>query len=207
MIVNGIDLRRFAHYECNLFLSGSNPLEGPFIMRGFIYATEGHCAVRMPTNEPNSPDNEKKCRPQIDALPMWSIVPSVYEPIPKVDPPVLRKCEDCGGTGIRGKCGACGGSGEVEFEFCYKTQDYQIYGKCPVCHEKGDGLCYECEGKGFMKCETRVRFQVADFEAWRLVELQHLPGIEGGVVDEFLRFRFDGGDGVLMALRPERKSA
>lgn len=179
-----------------------HPLAMPFIRKGYLYATDGIYAIRLPTDKPDSEDNASKARPHIETLPLWNQTPSKYEPLPAIDPPILKPCPVCVGN-LPTKCAACDGFGEVNYTFEYKSNNYEHPADCPLCEECGEiTYCDECDNRGILTEITRIRIQGADYEAWRLVDLKHLPNLVAGTVSgPALRFTFDGGDGILMGLR------
>ena len=125
-----------------------------------------------------------------------------------VDPPPYRledaeQCSTCRGTGTVSECPECDGDGEIEFD----TEFHTYYVTCKSCD--GDGVfagpgrpCPVCKGAG-RKLFTPVKWQRGFISMKHLDRIKVLPGLKlslHGDPLEIIRFRFDGGVGLLMPM-------
>jgi hypothetical protein len=184
-----IDLQPFcANYDSRYVLSKS------FVRKGTRYATDGRICVRV--DAAGQDDTEGTTPPSEDLG--WG-GDGDWKPIPAVEPVMsMQKCPHC-------TCKTCHGSGETE---------------CPTCHNDCD--CEECDGDGFDGCEQcheTGMMMLPDFytidgikiAARYWDKIRALPNVMYALPankSDRLRpiaFRFDGGDGLVMPLRPDYK--
>jgi len=178
-------------------------------------ATNGHILIRVPRID-GVEENPKA--PKVVGSFVGKCLdrePAVWVKCPEVDGPQSKTCALCAGSGKNFLCPECDGSGEVSFE----TQ-FSDYGEfcCLSCRGFGKvskvkwvrmtGLhlddvsctCENCGGSGKVfehKPIDVFGVMIADFY---LSLVGDLPGVEIGVFepDHPVRFRFDGGDGLIM---------
>jgi hypothetical protein len=151
-------------------------LEKPFRLGGYIYATNGHLAVRIPDDGREAAEAYKSVsgigKIFADAIARDGeqfTVPNIALP----DGPDEEKCP------------ACNGLGEPE---------------CDMEHMHD---CPECDGTGMVETCIRVSVGVAEFQRKYLRLLAELPNCKIFVQrpDRSAYFTFDGGEGCLMPLR------
>ncbi len=152
----------------------------PWTKGNWTYATNGKICIRVPAVDGVE---ENAFTPQADRLFDTAFAPKQWSPVPKVEKPEQPKeieCDECEGSGK---------SDENQCEFC---------GKYPECEE--------CGGSGKIMKPPLVKKKEIDgviFDEKYLYLIQKLPGIEIGVnsLPDASRFRFDGGEGLLMPMR------
>lgn len=206
-----LDLLRFCAQEP----WGRYDLRLPFVFRDFAYASDAHCCLRVP---PATADQE---RGQGEAPPFTSLSWNHdclrgWRSLPKLDAQLARDsyCPTCDGYGhLRGEkpavcdeCERCGGTG-----VCWAGSNYDL--SYPV-------QCRTCKGLGHVQpagavvCPTCQGYAVGVFPSVTILDGRYFDAqlyekvrTLGGeyVHDQFkgsslLKFRFDGGDGVLMGL-------
>lgn len=195
------DLHQFCDRDAGLRSSR------PWNFKGFRYAADGRCAIRIPTSDPDSTDTSEMIHkgdiagafPEIgDTLGNWS------EAVP-----VLRvlSCIECGGGRYVGgdKCSECDGDGVKTCPTCRIEHD------CRKCD--GSGLvnrkrCRRCVGKGGpFEQVIAYQFPTGHAIATKFYDLiARLPNVRfdpSSPIDKGLRFSFDGGDGAVMRLHLE----
>ena len=173
----------------------------------FVYATNGHYAVRV-----NAADYSGDAPLMDDTKSMntlhnffSNIESKTFTAFPSFIVPELVTCGVCGGAGTVCECPECLGTGEDICRCCGGYVD------CDNCsgdgHIEGDDeSCRECFGEGEVPVnrDWSVPFgsSLANFRYLQL--FQSLPNVEASIsqFDESpIRFRFDGGYGVLMPIR------
>lgn len=184
-----IDLTPF----CDPDTSSRYALDQPWVVDGWRYATDGRIMVRIPaTGEPDSPKppDEKK-RPKDVASIVESLTGDNWQPWPAIKPcricdgkgKHLEDCENCEGTGTCKSCN-CG----------HKHQ-------CGDCKGERQSLvrCDECFKSGSLDDrfgEAELSHHYAHLIAC-LPSVSYLPTTN---TEDGVRFRFDGGEGVVMGL-------
>jgi len=178
----------------------------PFNGAGHTYATDAHCVVRVQTTEPDS--DPHMARPNCKALD-WSRCTHADTPLPPL-PAEYFSCWFCDGTGKESedcpKCDGYGGNVDADGE----TH------ACPDC--KGSGIvntgpaCEHCDGLGKNPPDIEL---VGLTGNWRLAGCYHrklaaLPNVRYRVFPDkygpMIAFRFDGGEGLVMACEADRHS-
>lgn len=146
----------------------------PFVMGGFLWATDARVLVRVPSDGPDSTPDEGITFPNAPA-----IFNSSFQEAGRFVPLRNREfememCLDCCGEPLP-PCGACG------------------------CHP----ACKQCGGSGSVVSDRNVRLGAAlvSPKYWRL--LASLPGCQvvlpkKGQGDDPISVRFDGGQGLWM---------
>jgi hypothetical protein len=106
----------------------------PFLQDGFLYATNGHLAVRMPW--PGEWAHQAEGRVPKELHLTFHDLRCRAEPSPL--PQVVGDCLECGGSGDLPErpCTECDGQGEGDDPDC----------DCPHC--PGSHTCEECDGRG-----------------------------------------------------------
>lgn len=167
-----IDLQPFCGREETF-----HKINRPFSRGEFSYATNGHIMVRVPRR---SDVEENTVSPATETI--YDQHPAAsFEPAPAIELPghaaVLEKeeCTECNGTGSGCECENC---------------------QCD---------CQSCDGTGGVENEQliSVGFKGAIYNRAWMAMMLGLPNLELGPVDKEkpLRFRFDGGEGLLMPMR------
>lgn len=123
----------------------------PWMLDGYLYATDGRVCVRMKRDAPNS----DKSPVDVKSLP-WdkSLYTNTPIPLPShIDPPLpIKHCEECEGEGevVDVICKECNGSGNIECDLGHTHY-------CGECDGQGKttlaGPCFGCDGKGLMEQE------------------------------------------------------
>ncbi len=182
-----IDLKPFCDYE-----DGRYALTTPWVKGGWRYATDGRICVRTPTTEPDSPKYNEDGLKRPDAAGLFSRFPDsgFYELPATLDEETSRD------------------------EDAWRECDCAEWIQCPRC--KGD-MCERCEyegqvikaAKGCKMCGGRGKLphvyqRIGNewFDRWYIAKVRALPGVTVRSLDENrLAFVFDGGQGLLMAVR------
>ena len=200
-------------------------LRQPWLVGAWVYACNGHIAVRVPAETmPDAKPNDKA--PDAAALFKRAIedAPRDFVPLPEFQRRVA--CDLCDGTGIVRaiKCDDCGGEGEFK-------RGRHVY-MCQECEDSNAGpghiqlfphdepfvgevirACRDCDGLGLDGgASTRVppvAFGEALYSAAYLTMIDKLPGAKFSAGDAARKnyegprelpaaFVFDGGQGILM---------
>ena len=196
-----IDLQKFCGDE------DREPISKPFSRGDYTYATNGFLAVRVP----RVPDIEENISavPQLDDYFMNAPEPESWI-VPVMEPVKLIDCPDCGGIGKMNKCPECDGEGEVYYDNIYNSYKFD----CKTCDgdgvvEAGDGaemVCSGCGGKGKVWPNKQIMQGRLKYTSAILNLIIDLPGIKiedtNPLPYRMVRFSFDGGDGLIMPVRP-----
>lgn len=199
--MNAINLQRFCAID-----DIRTHLMQPWHFDGWVYASNGHIAVRVPyTGDASIPDATSRHPKTIPGLfAKWCSDGADYAPMPAL--PEGKVCEACGGHGFfpAVKCLSCNGEGVI----VYAAYEYD----CKACDrdliEEGwrttEGepeamkVCLKCWGR---KLEMhKVPLGGAEFELAYLLWLAELPGVTfrtNGTTGA-AGFKFDGGEALLM---------
>lgn len=205
-----IDLQKFCE------VSSIRALSAPFYKDGYTYASNGHIAVRTPGKHAE----ENEAAPYINRPDLWQHTDVLeWTDLPDFEPK-WDSCYRCESTGKSDRCEECDGEGEVEFETDFNT--YQV--ECKSCSGDGymsarerntDKTCTLCNGSGRTSKRECIPFSTLTaagqgLNSDYLLLIRELPGIQieafPRVLDNLttvpaVRFRFDGGEGVLMPMR------
>lgn len=176
-------------------------LQAPWSQDGYVYATNGAWAVRLPQcaeldSVAARPKDAPSGMPEVFSKAPWSSL----RPMPAVTAP--PPCAECGAKGVTlvRPCPECEGEGE----FNHGSHWY----KCKEC--RGDGgvraetPCPNCEGTGYDTfARSRPPMPTGNTSAnhYYLWRISQLPGVLLGHNKDplgLIAFRFDGGEGVLM---------
>lgn len=199
-----LDLQRFcaSQYDERAFM------KAPGRSGGFVYASNGFVAVRVPEAEEHAGfEQDGKLAQKIPGLfkALDEAEPLAWQPLPAVGK--LERCDRCGGSArLRVEdCDSCDGKGE----FTHHNHEYD----CKECDADGFHLvhrggkviaCPECNGDGFKGHPHQV---IAETSAGlvhgsigHLSWLAALPGIQmcPQAPDKLIRFRFDGGHALMV---------
>lgn len=131
-----IDLKRFCATEEHHRFQTQEPFS---LGDGWLYATNGRVAVRVPSNDPAA--EGRKLPKSIAEFAQWAAGESAALPIPDVMTLPFDPCSECGGKGKtpeRRECSTCEGEGDVE---------------CDMGHYHP---CEDCGGKGYCTIKGRV---------------------------------------------------
>lgn len=194
-----IDLQRF----CAQSDDERVHLAKPFLHRGYRYATNGHILVRVPA--PEHPDaivaNEKLAQrlpALIDDMPQ-----KAFMALPAFD--AGKPCEYCKGARqtCQTRCDACDGEGSFEHDdFDYDCKSCDTSGWLES--DDGDGQMRACQAcRGGVYSHDPVAVGDAHYSAAYLMWIKDLPGLlVASNAQRGLHFSFDGGDGLLMPIKP-----
>ena len=166
------DLKRFCDTE-----GYRHTLAEPWSTEKHTYASNGHIIIRVPRM---ADVPERSNAPKIDGTLLgeaFEYGPEKWYPIPKITAPKEQECPSCKGSGEITKCHECG---------C----------ELPI----RDGVCSDCDGTGYILKHISVEVAGALFSDVYLYDIGRLEGAEiapRGAM-ESARFRFNGGDGLLM---------
>lgn len=169
-----IDLQQFCETDAGYRLY----LRKPFSQSGATWATNGHIAVRVPLR-PDAPEQDKPgCAQLASAIDNFegAFLPMSLFTIPAFEPKTIKAdCTECEGSGREHDCPSC------------------------TC------VCDKCGGKGFTEDKTvgSVSLFGQIFNIEYLRQISTLPSVEIASLPKtgMAVFRFDGGDGLLMARR------
>jgi hypothetical protein len=203
-----IDLNDFCQKD------GSPAIATPWTEGRWTYASNGHLLLRVERREevPEKIEAPKVSGTSLgEALEkrpgMRVVVPELHiRPVP---------CSKCKGTGKQYTCPECGGEGEVTPSTEWNNYDEQT---CLTCDGNGQlskdhwlklmpkranpagDDCHNCDGTGKTCVDKPVKIGEALFTDSLLAMIAPLPHCEIGVIGRMAasRFRFDGGDGLIM---------
>lgn len=194
-----IDLKPFCAAEQGRYL-----IDTPWVKGGWKNATDGKLLVRLRTDEPDTPVDEKAPRPNTTPLFDASMnacrgTKSDLLPFPihsgerdKAD------CMFCNGTGAGSDvCKTCDGKGE-----CPHCEAI-----CPDCDGTGDirnysKACKECDGDGHGFVPMVLDgYKIAAIYARKINTLQNVRYV-AQTWPNAMYFVFDGGEGLVMAINP-----
>ncbi|MRR49342.1 MAG: hypothetical protein EG825_00255 [Rhodocyclaceae bacterium] len=182
-------------------------MQHPILRGEFIYATNGHVAVRVPASNGIAStvcdDKIKDMQSLFDKARSDVFLPTFPEL------PEANKCAVCNGSGIVYPCPSCDGEGEFE----YKWHDYECkecggYGQVDDGDEDQKETCEYCAGSGHAQQPVKVKDFI--FDRRYLSKIKDLPGVRFAVQQGFPTegaippgyFVFDGGgEGLLMPMR------
>lgn len=168
-------------------------LATPWVKDGWRYATDGRVCVRvLADGEPNEPPLLKRALPSVAQ--MFSAVDGEWLIWPAIPP-----CNLCHGkSAALVNCSNCRGSGRCECADCGCQHE------CAECD--GDGQseqtceCHSDESRDILCGAAWVRGYLAE-RIGALPHVSYLPQTDSG---KPVRFRFDGGDGLVMPLMKEQ---
>lgn len=203
----------------NVFCQTNHPcLDTPWSEDEWTFASNGFLIVRV--KRLNSVP-EKAGAPIIKGSPIedeFNTQVLHWQPCPRVTV-VPSDCEKCNGTGKRYTCPECDGEGAVQL-----LTDWNDYGEetCKTCNGNGQldkdhwlnlvrvsnpagENCRFCDGTGQEYKEKAMTVWDFLFTDTLLALVGTLPGCHLGFTGKrnMARFRFDGGDGVLMSHRQD----
>jgi hypothetical protein len=146
----------------------------PFSKGDWTYASDGRIAVRVP-RWPTVPERAEA--PNAEEL-FAKDVTDEFRPLPAITIPLPKEpedCEECDGRGVKHECPTCG---------------------C---------TCRACSGSGQRPVGDRVSVGIGPsvFPARYILLLQSLPSVQITTPDNRnipARFRFDGGEGLLIQI-------
>lgn len=157
----------------------------PFVFDGWLYATDCRICIRVPTTDPTTDGKY----PRADRL--FTPFAGTFTPLPEI-----QACESCRFAPGPHKetCDGCGGDGMCDRCPCEKPHT------CGVCQGTGQEETY---------CDCRVEILPGlDVEGRYYGMLKTLPGAKighHGTETDPIRIVFDGGEGLLMPMKLEKK--
>lgn len=178
-------------------------LSVPYFYDGFTVFCNGHIAVRVKDDFGVTADPPFDQWKKIN----WKLANGKWvKDIPAVDLKMVR-CSECAGMGSIVFCSDCDGTGEVELEVGLHSYSAE----CKECNGHGnrpggDHICIECGGDGKYPENSFEPIIIPGvgphFSVGILALLNRLHGLEiysTPIGAGMYYFRFDGGDGVVMA--------
>lgn len=190
----------------NRFVAGRDEprayLRAPFSRDGWIYATNGHIAVRVPKVEGiDAPESDK---PANIANLFEKSKRDNFTELPKL--PAAEKCPVCNGSCIGYKCPECDGKGDFD-----KGSHNHSCKECGGSGQVDDGYdadkepCVECDGDGESRYKA-VKVGKWHYDRRYLAKIKKLPAVKFacppyGEDNVPAYFVFDGGEGLLMPMR------
>jgi len=175
--------------------------KSPFSFGGYTWATNGKILVRVPLIA-GARDADYKTA--ADLFGGGMVGGGIA--LPTIPAPVFETCKECAGKGYfqQCKCPACQGAGECECQTCGHESD------CDRCKSMGyipdltaaKEPCEDCGGTGQRETLASIELGIARFQNRYLRLIADLPGFEFQAhgLDMPGRFRWDGGEGMLMPL-------
>ncbi|MEK9207769.1 MAG: hypothetical protein AAB922_04755 [Patescibacteria group bacterium] len=188
--------------DLNLFCDESREkLAKPFNYDKYTYATNGKILVRV-KKDPQYNDNVG-----VDVLRLPFDHDHITEWVDMPTMPAPMDCMACGGIGTVSECLDCKGEGEITLKSDYG--EYEV--ECETCDGDGgaDMVCPLCDGlkKRHLDNES-IMYQGYRLCLNLLEKIKTLPNIKLGFVPQLsgnfyppVRFKFDGGIGLLMPMR------
>ncbi len=147
----------------------------PFALGGWLYATDGRCCVRIPTDQPDSENDPEK------RLTIPKSAPELFDGfnvdgLEPVEIPALVGAN-------RRECEACAGDRQ-----------------CDMGHMH---TCDHCDGDCFIETWPTIEIGPARFSERFISKMVKLPGLKfyPRPEPEHSCFTFDGGQGLLMPIR------
>jgi hypothetical protein len=141
----------------------------PFLVGNKVVATNGTSLVAVPKFTDEFEDKSEKTKTVYPVLYNRDTRISLTELKEAISKAPLVDCFD----EIKDRCGACNGDGEVEFEFDYKHETYNIEHECPVC--EGQGIILKTSttpnGKKEIDRTKYIRIGECNFMIERIEEL------------------------------------
>lgn len=194
--MNADILKKFCAHETDNYHFN---MKHPWSVGEFTYATNGHLLIKVPhlhdvpaMIHPIRIDNGWPTeQPE-----QWFDIPICEAPAPVVCP----KCK--GKKPEKGKCPECRGNGIVEFKNRYNTYEAE----CASCDGTGtESVCSNCDGTGTVEVIEGLPIGCSGFSKKYLALLATLPNCKIGPVTQCgpAWFRFDGGEGAIMPVRPD----
>lgn len=163
-------------------------LRAPFLRDGFVYASNGSWAVRVPADQypgETPAPTAKEAPKNIDKL----ISQAPWDRLQPLPPFTAPACTACRGTGRAhvGECAACGGKGEfVHHGIWYGCMSCDGEGRTETAARADDAAttaCSECDGLGLereFEGEWIAEHGGQWFQRRYLAHLSRLPGIQFG---------------------------
>lgn len=192
------------------FVAGRNDLReymrAPFSRGDWIYATNGHIAVRVPKAEGIAAAESGKLE-KIEGL-FEKSKRDNFIGLPEL--PEAEKCPTCNGSGIGYKCPECEGKGDFDKGgHSYDCKECGGSGQVDDGYDADKEPCVECDGYG------ESRYKAVAVGNWHydrryLAMVEKLPAVRFAQREEGPKdfkdaavayFVFDGGEGVLMPMR------
>lgn len=169
----------------------------PFSQGEYTYATDANVLIRVPKiidipEVENSPNAEELFKTE---------EPKEYFNLPEeLNNPTYKVCEQCKGK-KSAECHECKGMGILEFD-----SDYNYYEvTCQTCDGLAYSECDKCNGKGKILIPKHFKIGEGFFSAEYLLLCRiYLLNCKIGPCGKFksAKIMFDGGEGLLMTMRP-----
>lgn len=181
-------------------------LNKPMRYDGYIYATNGHIAVRIADDpsieaDPISEQLSKKLPAMLDE----DAADRTWHKVPEVDTRAAKRCRTCDGAGRVVDCASCDGVGEFEhYGHEYHCKECDGMGQIPVQDDSAGVQCFDCNGSG-IHLDSSVEFNGVHIAA-RYIHLigSEIPCAEIGISNNpngIQIFRAPGIVGVVMPVR------
>lgn len=181
-------------------------MRAPFCLNGWIFATDGHIAVRIPEDVQFPICTDEKV---ISLFPRFNNYFEQFDKFSFFDLPVLPKADPCMHCGGGGKvnyskiaCDECDGDGEFYYgSHYYSCKHCAGSGEIKHRHQEPISMCEKCRGSGFASCQP-VKINDCLFNLAYLKLIEKLPNLQIATngIKEVLRIKFDGGSAVLMPM-------
>ena len=181
--------------------------EGPLVICGMLYASNGHVAIRMRTPA-GTPDSATNSRVNFNSKNVWSMYDQSGRWMPWPDPDYEVGRVDCG---------TCKGTGRLDWNVCPKC-DGKGSTECGECG--ANKTCEKCDGEGSLSsgqcpdCQGQTKIQRPKYQpiGGTFINVKYdkliraLPGAELLENPErpamsAIPFRFEGGEGLVMPMR------
>ncbi len=173
----------------------------PFLIGEYIYATNGHVAIRV-KNDGSLPevaeiDKVKTISNYFQSLSSDFIdIPSIPNPEP------CKHCQGSGKWNEKIECDECDGDGEfIHGSHYYSCKECDGEGKIETGNKVG--ICDSCEGSGHSRMQ-HMQIGIASFAVRYIIKISALPGIKFCKPihqNDIATFVFDGGEGCIMPVR------
>lgn len=196
-----IDLKLFCASENDIRSYLAKPME----IDGFLYATNGHIAIRVKGKAEEYIEVPASTSEQLIKI-FANCEEYKYRALPEISEPKKYDCGICKGTGKVTICDECAGEGYVDLGNNYNA--YEV--ECRSCMGNGCGAggekaCEYCDGDGY-KYKRDGYAQIGNtglnYKYFQLIKSLPSPEICLDIEKhKFIPFRFDGGYGALMPMR------
>lgn len=181
-------------------------LHKPMRHDGFLYATNGHVAVRIEDDRTIDagpmPENLQATIPKL----LSDNEERTWRHIPQIDHSSLRACPFCKGSGCADECPACDGEGEFEhWDDWYDCKRCDGGGQVAAQQDDAAAVCGRCNGSG-LDCNQSIEIDGPIIAVkYILLIAAEAPGAEIGISKNTLGvqlFRAPGVIGCVMPMRP-----
>lgn len=189
------------------FVNGKQEsLCAPATIGGWTYATNGQIIIRVPFSDGCALHTPPPKFPSMDRLPWDHANLDGWVDMPDISGLENEECPVCSGSGHVLICPECSGVGVLHFSNFYNEYDVECKtcgGEEEIPGGENDVCCTKCKSTGKVFAEIYVGWHRGKVNPHYVLMLSALDNVEfstHGDINEVIRFRFDGGEGLLMPI-------